>query len=624
VPVDPAVIEACANGQSHGVFVQDDTGSEYSRDGEAFTWHLFPNRYVASRDMNAQAAPYFLLWIGAAGPNHTPSAPAASAPMPSPPVGTLPPPVVEPTAPPSAAEGPELTDLLGRPLGSRLTAARNEAVAFFVDRKPGELVELEAAGLPVRLWGLEQDALGPLTATGRVVGEITVPHGTTAGLHHVRIKVGERQWGLSLLVWDFTLPDTLSFVPEMNAYSLPCAPADERAWYRLAHEHRLNLNVLRYGWNGHVAAGCAPVERNGTWDWTAWDQRFGPLLDGSAFTGLLRSGVPVEAFYLPLNEHWPADVHRHFKGGYWIEEAFDDAYWQKFSAMAAEIAAHAHGRGWHQTELQFYLNNKVYFKEQRGAWSACSAPWVFDEPVNTQDFWALRRYGQEFNRAARSLAPNAVFRCDISRPEWQRDLLDGVTGLEVVSGALRTYRGRSAARREAWGTRTMLYGTTAEPADYAVQPAAWCLDAWCLGAEGVLPWQTIGSVASWGKPDALSLFYPPRDSNDPTVSPSVRLKIYRHGQQLVEYLTIFSDVTHQPRQALEAPVADLLRLHGAVTKKNAEDAGTSRYRPGIETALADLRTRLGAFLDTKHPPPRSRLITPKVRTAEKGREVVKK
>ena len=32
-----------------------------------------------------------------------------------------------------------------------------------------------------------------------------------------------------------------------------------------------------------------------------------------------------------------------------------------------------------------------------------------------------------------------VFRIDVSRPEWQRDLLDGVTNVDVVSGTLREY-----------------------------------------------------------------------------------------------------------------------------------------------------------------------------------------
>ena len=64
VPVDPRVIEACAAGQSQGLFLQDDTGSEYDRDGEKFTYHLFPNRFMALRDKNRTVAPYLKVWVG--------------------------------------------------------------------------------------------------------------------------------------------------------------------------------------------------------------------------------------------------------------------------------------------------------------------------------------------------------------------------------------------------------------------------------------------------------------------------------------------------------------------------------------------------------------------------------
>ena len=57
-----------------------------------------------------------------------------------------------------------------------------------------------------------------------------------------------------LRVWDFTLPDRLSFLPEMNCYGLP---DDERAFYRLAHRHRTVLNRLPYFQNGRMADGCA-------------------------------------------------------------------------------------------------------------------------------------------------------------------------------------------------------------------------------------------------------------------------------------------------------------------------------------------------------------------------------
>ena len=50
ISVDPKVVAARAAGLSYGFLVFDDTGSEWTRDGERFTFHLFPNRFVFSRD----------------------------------------------------------------------------------------------------------------------------------------------------------------------------------------------------------------------------------------------------------------------------------------------------------------------------------------------------------------------------------------------------------------------------------------------------------------------------------------------------------------------------------------------------------------------------------------------
>lgn len=616
VPVEPKVIEACADGRSHGVFVQDDVGSEYERDGEKFKYRLFPNRFVASRDMNKSVAPYFLVWTdGMSAEVSSLGHPIAHSSVPC----KLP----DATGNRRVTDHSLLVDLTGVPLGNRLTSARNETIAFFITREAGEAVELDAPGLKARLYGIEKDVLNTPKAEGRIVGEIHVPHATKPGTHRVTVRVGTKSWPVELQVWDFTLPDHLSFVPEMNAYGLPVTADAELDWYRLAHEHRLNLNVLRYGWNGNVADGSAPAKKGERWDWTAWDARFGPLLDGSAFRDLPRANVPVDAFYLPLNEHWPADIHRHFNGGYWIENAFDESYWQAFSSAAHEFAEHAQSKGWKQTWLQFYLNNKLYFKEQRGTWSSVSAPWIFDEPVNTQDFWALRKYGQQFNQATRSIAPNLIFRCDISRPEWQRELLDGVTGVEVISGALRPYCDRIARRQHRYGTMVTFYGSTASPNAFPIQPVAWCLDAWCLGADGVLPWQTIGSKESWDKPDELSLFYPGRNSQDPSVSASLRLKSYRQGQQLVEYLTCFAQTAGHSRESVATAVTEFVGLQGNLKKKNEEDAGTLEYKSLQAAQLVELRERLGTYLDSKHPEPKTRWVTWDVKTEETKREAIK-
>ena len=64
VPVDPHVVAARVAGLSHGFLVFDDTGSEWTRAGEKFTFRLFPNRFVYSREQNRASAPYFTIELG--------------------------------------------------------------------------------------------------------------------------------------------------------------------------------------------------------------------------------------------------------------------------------------------------------------------------------------------------------------------------------------------------------------------------------------------------------------------------------------------------------------------------------------------------------------------------------
>ena len=199
---------------------------------------------------------------------------------------------------------------------------------------------------------------------------------------------------VSLRVWDFTLPDHLSFLPEMNCYGLP---DDELAYYRLAHRHRTVLNRLPYNQNGRMQDGCAPLwdSRRMTLDWSSWDRRFGPLLDGSAFADLPRKSVPVEVFYLPLHENWPSPIEGNYNGGYWADHAFPESYRQAFVAAARQIAAHFQAKRWNETLFQGFLNNKNNFKAN--GWSRGSSPWLLDEPASFQDFWALRYFARAFH-----------------------------------------------------------------------------------------------------------------------------------------------------------------------------------------------------------------------------------
>ena len=100
---------------------------------------------------------------------------------------------------------------------------------------------------------------GPFAKAHEKVGyrsfvcELFVPHQTSPGIKtgSVVIHADDEVIALEveLKVWDFTLPDKLSFIPEMNAYGR-VSPFKSYDYYMLAHEHRTCLNRLPYGWNG--------------------------------------------------------------------------------------------------------------------------------------------------------------------------------------------------------------------------------------------------------------------------------------------------------------------------------------------------------------------------------------
>ncbi len=412
---------------------------------------------------------------------------------------------------------------------------------------------------------------------------------------------------MTLRVWDFTLPDFLSFLPEMNCYGLP---RNERAYYRLAHKHRTVLNRVPYSQAGKVEDGCAPIWDGRRFDWSAWDQRFGPLLDGSAFADLPRKGVPIECFYLPLHENWPTPIEPNYNGDYWADRAFTPAYREAFVEASRQFAEHLNKKRFHDTLFHGFFNGKLDFK--RNGWSRGSSPWLLDEPGNFQDFWALRYFGAAFHEGIRQAAPGRakmVFRCDISRPEWQRDALDGLLDYNVVGGAMRRYRRIVMDRKAAEHQIVVEYGSANAIEESNMQAVGWSLDSWTLGTDGVLPWQTVGRGDSWTKADTLSLFYPGRRGSEPV--PSIRLKAFRRGQQDVEYLTLLSMTTNEPRWAIAQRVREALGLSGerGSSDVNAtEDAGVIRFRRLRPADAWALRVRVGQALSDLHPAARAKLV----------------
>jgi len=466
------------------------------------------------------------------------------------------------------------------------------------------------------------DPVIPLAADARLnisgklsfLCEIFVPKSIKTGVHYGTLSLisGDDMIysaGVELTVWDFELPDTLSFLPEMNCYSLP---ENERDYYRLAQLHRTYINRVPYSHRGTVSRGCAPEwnSKSLTFNWSAWDKRYSAYFDGSAFSDLPRGNIPIEVFFLPIFENFPANIFTNYNGSHWADEAFTDVYKETFQAAAREFAKHLIEQNWDQTRFQFFLNNKMNYK--RDGWSRGSSPWLLDEPVNYQDFSALKFFGELFMKGVNSLSSIANhqakspirFRADISYPQWQRDSLDRSLDVNVVGGdGFHRYNRMIIDRKERLEQTLYTYGTTCAPEEGAYQPVLWSLDAWSLRADGVIPWQSIGNADSWKKSDALALFYPkPRGvdgENLPGVLASLRLKGYRRGQQDIEYLTLLQKKLNRPRRDIEELTRAKLNLSSNNQVKSTDDAGTLRYDNVSARDLWQFRMNVARALQTE-------------------------
>ena len=421
-----------------------------------------------------------------------------------------------------------------------------------------------------------------------------MPQGDHHGILMLELGNGEKlPLNVVLTVWDFTLPNELGFLPEMNCYGLP--ESDELEYYRLAQLHRTYINSVPYSHRGTVSDGCAPTwnETTKTFDWSAWDRRYASLFNGSAFADLPRGAVPIEAFYLPLFENFPANIFKHYNGSHWADQAFSPEYEHDFKAGCREFAKHFCEEQWLQTCFHFFLNNKMDYK--RNGWSRASSPWLLDEPASYQDFVALRYFGQMFQQATQEFVNSPIrFRGDISRPQWQRDSLDGIMSVNVVGGAFHPYRQMVLDRQEQFPQFLYVYGSTCAPEEGAIQPVAWCWDAWTQGVDGIVPWLTVGTRESWKTSDPLSLFYP-KQTEDGSVIASHRLKAYRRGQQDVEYMILLMKTTHRPRWDVSQAVRAELNLASEHIVSYSEDAGTRQFTHCLPSDFQKLRLRIAAL-----------------------------
>jgi len=144
----------------------------------------------------------------------------------------------------------------------------------------------------------------------------SAPPGRYTGEVQVTWKDGGDVIHLALDVWDFALPEESHLPGDIWNGSMRNMPdKEELAYYQMARQHRFTPLIYAYRpklsvHNGNVAL-----------DWTEYDRRLAPYLDGSAFTSASGYwgpgyGIPLDHMMLPFNNEkngdkrtaWPTAV----------------------------------------------------------------------------------------------------------------------------------------------------------------------------------------------------------------------------------------------------------------------------------------------------------------------------
>ncbi len=429
---------------------------------------------------------------------------------------------------------------------------------------------------------------------------------------------------VELTVGPATIPKTTIFTWSMNAYSSPGAGfgkagspefiSAERDFYRVAHEHRTTLAILGYSHAADFQHEVAwPLTGTGdkmrVSDWSAWDARFGPLFDGSAFADTPRAGIPIDHFYLPFMESYPTPMAAGYKWNdlkweeHWhaagpIEEGFNALYKQQWVSVMRDAIKHFKDKKW-QTKFQVYLNDKYFYKQyddKKKKHGRGTSFWLLDEPQHIDDFLALAFFGRLI-REAQGTDRTIVHRVDVSRPQWGRDLLDRVVDVNV-SGGFSEFAPWLHDWHNRYQQTIWTYGGAPSSSRSAVGIAHQALDLYTRGVDGFVPWLTLGNENNWTQPADTCVFYSGKPFGITGACASLRLKAYRRGEQDVSLLhnyatknKIISDPQRRPLAALLTSIIGGKISYGALDAQGAVTEFTDDIDlEKLETLRVALRT----------------------------------
>ncbi len=337
------------------------------------------------------------------------------------------------------------------------------------------------------------------------------------------------------------------------------------AYHRIFYEHRGIFHQLGYGHSGKVGPEFAPaLEGSGRnkhiANWSLFDRHYGPLFDGTAFTGTRRGPHPIPFVYLPINPEWPASYE------FWGEPGYE----AEFVNVVSEMERHFRDKGWTGTRFEVFFNHKKRYK---------GFPWDGDEVRFPKDLQYFSTYGRLLKQALPPDTPvHFVFRADVSWDmEQQFKALGGVVNMWVCAGSILSWYKEAPRTLRDRGDIVWYYGGPPNVAEVSSAISQFPFRAWLWGVNGFVHWLTVSPGEDpWfhfdGGGTALVYSGERFGINEPI--PSIRLKLQRNCLQDLALLDSFKQ-----RQSI-----DTLKAEAARRYNNSRPDDWWNARP----AMADL------------------------------------
>ncbi len=389
--------------------------------------------------------------------------------------------------------------------------------------------------IPMNVRGWGQPFAVPLGRNQAVWVDIKIPKGIPAGTYRgsltVKAERAERATvDLELTVWDFEIPDKLNARAEAPIYRFTIPGTwgiEERSERALALERKFFRMARAHRFIPYVYDTCPDISGDGAdvrIDWTFYDKRYGPYLDGSAFD----DGIGLQHWDVPVETRWPSPSR--------MADQNPELYYARLEAVLRQFDQHFREKGWNPLLYVFFQG--------------------LDEPSQEAQFAELERLADVVHRASDRIKMRHDFYTIFENPDPLIERFGKRMDIWNISACfypVRQMQAEQAKGKQAWfyqGSEPWIGSEGLDNDALGLRTWAWigwkyrvdCWHNWCSGrwsSENIFLYPNNGNARDAWRPNGNGvMIYPGVYFGVDDFFGSLRLKAYRRGNTDYEYMVL--------------------------------------------------------------------------------------